>query len=145
MKVSLLSWCTILLKIDVEDKDNAGFQTSPLTPGVKGKEPVVEYEVAVSINGVYTRSYDCRLTAPPTMRMARWMVSLFALMCFGSANCYACFAILSDGAKIGVCYGMLSDNLPSHDEVVNLLQSSNIEKVRLYQANQAALEALKNS
>ncbi|GLJ36073.1 hypothetical protein SUGI_0723830 [Cryptomeria japonica] len=40
---------------------------------------------------------------------------------------------------------MLSDSLPSHNEVVNLMQSNNIGKVRLYFASQDALQALKNS
>ncbi|GLJ36067.1 hypothetical protein SUGI_0723740 [Cryptomeria japonica] len=40
---------------------------------------------------------------------------------------------------------MLSDSLPSHDEVVNLMQSNNIGKVRIYMAEQTVLKALKNS
>ncbi|GLJ18440.1 hypothetical protein SUGI_0326700 [Cryptomeria japonica] len=51
----------------------------------------------------------------------------------------------TDGEKIGVCYGMLSNSMPSKTDVVNLLKSRNIGKVRLYDANRDALQALKGS
>ncbi|GLJ36070.1 hypothetical protein SUGI_0723770 [Cryptomeria japonica] len=70
----------------------------------------------------------------------------------GNKDCYALVLLIivsfytthADGEKIGVCYGMLSDSLPSHNEVVTLLKS-NIGKVRLYEANRDAMQALKSS
>lgn len=50
------------------------------------------------------------------------------------------------GAKpVGVCYGRIANNLPSEQEVVNLFLSNGIGKMRIYDPNQATLQALKGT
>ncbi|KAG0479071.1 hypothetical protein HPP92_013790 [Vanilla planifolia] len=46
---------------------------------------------------------------------------------------------------IGVCYGMLGDNLPPPSEVIALYKVSNFEAMRLYNANHKVLQTLKGS
>nr|BAW35435.1 beta-1,3-glucanase [Nepenthes alata] len=48
-------------------------------------------------------------------------------------------------ARVGVCYGRNGNNLPSEQQVVSLYQSNGIGRMRIYDPDQAALQALKGS
>ncbi|RHN61656.1 putative glucan endo-1,3-beta-D-glucosidase [Medicago truncatula] len=48
-------------------------------------------------------------------------------------------------STIGVCYGVLGNNLPSKQEVVDLYKSKGIGKMRIYYPDQEVLQALRGS
>lgn len=52
---------------------------------------------------------------------------------------------MTSSNRVGVCYGMVANNLPLPGQVANLIRSRNIGKVRFFQAHHEALRALQNS
>jgi len=52
---------------------------------------------------------------------------------------------MASSNRVGVCYGMVANNLPLPGQVANLIRSRNIGKVRFFQAHHEALRALQNS
>ena len=47
--------------------------------------------------------------------------------------------------SIGVCYGQVANNLPPSEKVINMIQQNIIEKVRIFNPDQATLNALRGS
>eukprot|EP01018_Ginkgo_biloba_P024568 Gb_08452 [translate_table: standard] len=71
-------------------------------------------------------------------------IELYSSVLLAAACIFFCSTI-AEAAKIGVNYGMDANNLPPPDQVVNMLKSNNIGKMRIFSANHAALEPFKNS
>ncbi|KAK3008491.1 hypothetical protein RJ639_015102 [Escallonia herrerae] len=72
-----------------------------------------------------------------------FLVSLASYACSSSS---LSFPLNNEGVKgIGVNYGLLGDNLPPPDQVIALLKSKNIRKIRIFDPNQDVLNALHGS
>lgn len=71
-----------------------------------------------------------------------FMAAIILLLGFFAANLDLTGACLE---PIGVSYGMLGNNLPSKQDVINLYKSNNIRKMRLYNPNPEALQVLRDS
>eukprot|EP00252_Welwitschia_mirabilis_P026612 TRINITY_DN8780_c0_g1_i2.p1 TRINITY_DN8780_c0_g1~~TRINITY_DN8780_c0_g1_i2.p1 ORF type:complete len:414 (+),score=43.56 TRINITY_DN8780_c0_g1_i2:402-1643(+) len=69
---------------------------------------------------------------------------LIFLLAFLKPNVAVGSPILSPSTT-GINYGQVADNLPSPDQVVGLLQANNIQKVKLYSANETVLKAFANT
>uniref|UniRef100_A0A5B7B979 Putative beta-1,3-glucanase n=1 Tax=Davidia involucrata TaxID=16924 RepID=A0A5B7B979_DAVIN len=52
---------------------------------------------------------------------------------------------ITGAESVGVCYGMLGNNLPAASQVVSLFRERNIRRMRIYDPNQATLQALRGS
>ncbi|KAL9995320.1 putative glucan endo-1,3-beta-D-glucosidase [Helianthus debilis subsp. tardiflorus] len=50
-----------------------------------------------------------------------------------------------ESQSLGVCYGMLGNNLPSPFQVISLYNSRNIRRVRVYDPNQDVFQAPRGS
>lgn len=55
------------------------------------------------------------------------------------------FGVTGSQSFIGVNYGQVADNLPSPSATAKLLESTSIQKVRLYGADPAIIKALANT
>nr|CAA77085.1 glucan endo-1,3-beta-D-glucosidase [Triticum aestivum] len=69
------------------------------------------------------------------------VASMFAVALFIGAFA----AVPTSVQSIGVCYGVIGNNLPSRSDVVQLYRSKGINGMRIYFADGQALSALRNS
>ncbi|KAD4384610.1 hypothetical protein E3N88_24778 [Mikania micrantha] len=55
------------------------------------------------------------------------------------------FYPISEGSVIGLNYGLVADNLPSPSQVISLVKSRGVNRIRLFEPNHDVLGALQNS
>ncbi|KAK9677762.1 hypothetical protein RND81_11G165300 [Saponaria officinalis] len=73
------------------------------------------------------------------------MANFKAMLCV-SLVMYLSYVVVGQmNPNIGVCYGLLGDNIPSPKQVVNLYKKYGIQKMRIYQPYPNVLEALRHS
>ncbi|MCO5586415.1 hypothetical protein L7F22_040355 [Adiantum nelumboides] len=73
-------------------------------------------------------------------------LSIWTLLCMvGGVGLHFQRAALGDSLNIGINYGMVADNLLPPTQVVRLLQSISISKVKIYSTNQTVLRAFGNT
>ncbi|KAH7677445.1 Glycoside hydrolase family 17 protein [Dioscorea alata] len=73
-----------------------------------------------------------------SMALINWIAAAFLLLS-------STFIVFPGTEAIGVNYGMLGNNLPTREQVVALYKSKNIHKLRLYNPDSSALQALQGS
>ncbi|KAE8684128.1 Glucan endo-1,3-beta-glucosidase, basic vacuolar isoform [Hibiscus syriacus] len=73
-----------------------------------------------------------------------FMASRMLLFGLFMASLYTTSMMPAD-AQIGVCYGQLGNNLPPKRDVISLFQQRNIGRMRLYDPDRAALQALRGT
>ncbi|KAI4357217.1 hypothetical protein L6164_001180 [Bauhinia variegata] len=56
-----------------------------------------------------------------------------------------CVGLQFTVAQVGVCYGANGNNLPTKQDVINLYKSSGIKRMRIYNPDEATLQALRGS
>ncbi|KAM0000780.1 putative licheninase [Helianthus debilis subsp. tardiflorus] len=54
-------------------------------------------------------------------------------------------SFLADADGIGLNYGLVADNLPAPAQVISLVKSRNVAKIRIFEPNHGVLDALQNS
>ncbi|XP_021866606.2 probable glucan endo-1,3-beta-glucosidase BG4 [Spinacia oleracea] len=64
-----------------------------------------------------------------------------------SLTLHTCFEVHGHktSGNVGVCYGLIGDNLPSPKDVVSLYKQYNIQKMRIFEPYPQVLEALRGS
>ncbi|PRQ46965.1 putative licheninase [Rosa chinensis] len=72
------------------------------------------------------------------MAVSYWIAIILSLLATIDNHVF-----LLEASDVGVCYGTLGNDLPAATEVVNLYKKHSITKMRLFDPNTAALQALK--
>ncbi|XP_072998645.1 glucan endo-1,3-beta-glucosidase 14-like [Typha latifolia] len=70
--------------------------------------------------------------------MALFTLFLFWLLFSGQV-------LRTEGLKFGINYGQIANNLPSHTQVASLVQSINVNKLKLYDTDQSVLSAFSDT